>query len=669
MPGSPGACSASALVKAGTNVVVGTDAAAKAEPVQTGQPATLAVAEEAMTPRDPAVRLRVTVFRRLLEVLPRSFGYDPVGTYTSVTMADQVARPVTITMTLRPRDPEVLPAGVPERIADSALAAARAGLVTLRVTETGFYVWTASRTDGTADEELAGALRHHIRQVIGGDFALNRYDPDRMVDGGAAARDYNDAGQADPARVRPRGILTFLQLNTIFEGLFNETLAPAVFFENYETLARWLATHDVSQSGFRDLGEIADLLMVEADANEREGQIATLAHFLARTARESLQKLTWSLESVRRALLDEMLGVLHRQSPLSQFRLFSSEWTPQLAKGATETQLRGYVMLAGAKLPILTAVHRIAESTVVQMGADGEPTGDLEQCVADWGNLVGVLVEHLHGLERAIEQSWMERLLYEEERARGQQEAVAEMERSRDSRMPSITTDTAISSLALFLAIVGALWAMRTADVKGIGLDRVWTLLPIVALGIAIYLVAVTVMRLFRWRQECSGTRNLYNYEFTFRLDLDLNPATTAKIRSSVGANRITDTAPLKAFTIVYVGGERVERVSPDKALIKHHATVSFSVGRFARAKFEAVNEIVAQKGTSARQYVLRETRLFGHSPRALRQNEIVTMMRLVLDHTVKPVLSKPDFDPNRIIELALPLYGFTTETGLQPSE
>ncbi|MBB5867252.1 hypothetical protein F4553_000631 [Allocatelliglobosispora scoriae] len=606
---------------------------------------------------DYRIRLRVTVLRRLLEVLPRTFGYDRLAALETTTAHDALTQPVSVTVRLVPSAQTV----AAHPAANEQLLAAGVGEVQCWVDENGFYVWTA---DGPDPAATLAALRTHIGHVIGGDFTLGRWKPDPDIEGREAAQKYNDVRDDDPALARPLGILTFFQLNTVFEGLANETLTPAVFFENFSRLDPYMASHTVAETGFRTIGEIADLLLVETDARQPLGQTATLSRFLAITSRESLQKLAWSVESVRRALLDEMMGVLHRQSRLSQLRLFSSEWTPQLAAGATETQLRGYVMLAGAKLPLIVNVNRLAAAAcsfiVRTVGAHAPGVDNLHRQLSEWDTIVHALGSEVHGLERAIEQAWMERLLYEQEQVRAQQEVVAEIERSRDSRASTGSSDAAINSLALFLAIVGSLWAIETS---GVGADasfsdQVAAVLPVLGIGIAIYGVAMGCVWYLRWLKQRSSDRSVYNYEYTFRLDEDADPARVADYLHLTESTLIDCALP--HFSLTHLGGGRMERVSRDKTLVKLHSAITFSVGPFRQARFETVNEIVAHKVAGSHQYVLREVRIFGDSTRALRPDETIEMIRLVLRHTAGELLDrtdKPPFDVDRVVELALPLY------------
>jgi hypothetical protein len=67
-------------------------------------------------------------------------------------------------------------------------------------------------------------------------------------------------------------------------------LIPAVFFEDYAFLKKWMG-EDAGRRGFRSIGGFVDLILVQVDATLIQGRITVLDHFLAVTAREVLQKI------------------------------------------------------------------------------------------------------------------------------------------------------------------------------------------------------------------------------------------------------------------------------------------------------------------------------------------------------------------------------------------
>src|SRR5262249_5039049 len=84
-----------------------------------------------------------------------------------------------------------------------------------------------------------------------------------------------------------------------------------------------------------------------------------LRKFLQATATSVLQEYKRRIERCRRALLGEMLQVTHRQQPLLQVEV--PDKRPDRIEGVNEAQLRGYVMLVSAKLPLLENVKLYLE--------------------------------------------------------------------------------------------------------------------------------------------------------------------------------------------------------------------------------------------------------------------------------------------------------------------
>jgi hypothetical protein len=618
--------------------------------------------------------LQVSAMRRALEVLPDSFGYDRQGRIRRTNDQTEDGRPVQLFMRLDPLDPDVAIAEAEAAAANHELVMEGVSEVTLSIDENGFYSWGATGTGST--DSLQKALDRHVQAVFGGDFSLKRHSRKRLS-GEEAVRLYN--GRSSTGRAgSPRGILTFFQLNTLFEGLINETLTPAVFFEDYDFLERWLSGAAKEQ---RTASEFIALIKVSTDATtDVVAQMTVIKHFLAVTSRESLQKLKWSIESVRRSLLDEMLGVLHRQSRLSQLNLAAVERTPEQVTGANESQLRGFVMLAAAKLPLVLNVQRYVKSTVGQLKAvlqDGpDDAAEVEGTVADtdnlkfqlqdlewqmdeWVGLVDAVNDNVRGLEKAIEHAWMERSLYEQEQVRAEQEAMAEIQRSRNSRSPIISPDTAINSLVMIFTVIAVIWTIRhdsssNNEPPPSGLREFFSLWPPLAIAVGIFVGVLAFVGIRRWRNGRRGGSDAYEYEFAFRLD---EHVATDKVRAYLAADRQTPVASdLDSLMVGQRGGVRIERISADSTLIKLHSSFTFKVGTFARAHFEVVNEILAHKVSDNNQYVLREARIFGDSQRTLSPDEVVDLVNASLDATTRKMLTTSDATEDALA-LAYPIF------------
>lgn len=230
---------------------------------QAGQPVLLSCG--ATDFRDPPP-LQVSMVRRILEVLPRSYGYDATGTYENSHDAAEGKRAVSLTLGLRPARRPTPPLGSIEEDANSGLVAVQACDVSLRVDEQGYFTWAASAPSEVTEDHLRAALRQHVRAVVGGNFPLHADQGGSLVRMADPLQAYK--GGPSGSGSFPMGILTFFQINTVFEGLINETLTPAVFFENEEQLN----TRRPGDLELRTAGGFVDLLLVDLPAGMPEIQ-------------------------------------------------------------------------------------------------------------------------------------------------------------------------------------------------------------------------------------------------------------------------------------------------------------------------------------------------------------------------------------------------------------
>ena len=103
----------------------------------------------------------------------------------------------------------------------------------------GLYLWLAvhDKSDEKGEEAVKEALQEHIYDIVGGAFVSRSAGDD---DKPASATPNEDATNNKESlriyRDRHLGILSFSQINTIFEGLNNSAFDPAVFFERLDDL-------------------------------------------------------------------------------------------------------------------------------------------------------------------------------------------------------------------------------------------------------------------------------------------------------------------------------------------------------------------------------------------------------------------------------------------------
>jgi hypothetical protein len=620
----------------------------------------------------------VSVLRRLLEVLPYSFAYNEEGVCTFRGDHSSRQRPASVTMTLDLTNAKRPPSRMPEDLHEAwsvSEARANGGLrdagvtrVRLHVDENGSYAFTAAYE--RSDLDVRAALVNHIKEVFGGTYIVHPDVEDRAGKvnrkfnaGNASLKEYNGVkesavdGGPDTVVGPPLGILTFYQLDLMAEGIWNDTLLPLVYLERRE----WVKEYLKSVEGYeflRSMERVIEAITTEADATTTLGKITVLHHFLTVTANTSLQKLRVALESVRRRLLDEMMGEMHRQRRLVQLNLNNnvSERTLELAVAATESQIKGYATLVAAKLPLIMGVKEVARLATEHLEwivSSESPQQDvltyeltrLDGQVRHWNSLLDELGKAVQSLETTIEHAWMEQLLYEQKQARSDQEALAEIERSRQSR-PSFSSPgrSAYQLAMLFFTAVAGIFAVTTVNFDKLRdassgspwWVAAWEILKafwVAWAGLLVLFVIIPgVQHLRRARRDKRGTLGSYPYEFAFRLDEKLRDNVLAEFVNDRTRYRLTTPGTKRRVHVATRGYGRIERITPDSTIVKIHSTASFRPRwTFSYARFEIIYEILIHRGadrtTDKTQQFLVQCRIFGESPRALTTGDLVDLV------------------------------------------
>jgi len=449
---------------------------------------------------------------------------------------------------------------------------------------------------------------------------------------------------------QPLGTLAFSQLNILAEGMWNDALSPAVFLEQHEFMTTYLNGQE-SNDYLRSVADVIAALTTEVDARVTLGQIVVLHHFLTVSSHGSLLKLKSALESVRRRLLDEMMSSMHRQHRLVQLRFATNghERRPELAIGATETQLKGYAALVAAKFPLIQGVKeaiRLAwdhlEWAVERDGGlvlqPNVTTGhaDVPELVMDeltiqftrlrgqidhWEALLNDLKNNVDSLSRTMEHSWMEDLLYEEKQLRSDQEAMAEIERSRLSRPDAPNPALSLFNLTqLVLAAFALVLTVNNDRLKGVGSPGVdyvavlWSLWP--AWSTILFILVLLLARfLYRLHHERTGEQATYPYEFTFRLNEKLDRERFRAYLKSSTVDKLKTPTIKHRLRMRNRGFGRIEHISMDRSAVKIRQVITFKTGWAKYARFEAIGEVSIHKIARNTNHVLLQARFFGESP------------------------------------------------------
>ncbi|HEY7094259.1 MAG TPA: hypothetical protein VH393_13835, partial [Ktedonobacterales bacterium] len=457
----------------------------------------------------------------------------------------------------------------------------------------GLYLWLAVH-DETDSIAVRRALDNHIYDMVGGKFRSRTANPPgRDTDSTASATRMGDDRTLQDYQDKHRGILSFFQINAIFEALNNSAFNPAVFFERpfeqkkddqfslgefirsittltavgdddplpekvkekaatdqpqrvftTDKLANKLLKLTSSSTSIEDKKDIADQL--RDDCLTSTVQHDLLRQFIRITSTNVLRVMKSRIERCSRVLLSGMLAIIHRRQPLIQTA--APDYIDNI-DGVNDAQLRGYIRYFASKMPLIKNIERSLTEALDRedINRDSEKRDDvnsalyenLETLHAGWTQFVHGIDDDLQGLERAIAQARQDSLLREEERARTEQETIAELQRLHEgSRRRSLEeTDPTVSIvsnvIAVIAVILGFLYLFQTSSIQ---FDSfVWppnsqtliATLPVVGLiliGIVISFIVHKFVGLFvRLTKSRQLTVDQRSDHYYYELDMQLN--------------------------------------------------------------------------------------------------------------------------------------------------
>jgi hypothetical protein len=287
-----------------------------------------------------------------------------------------------------------------------------------------------------------------------------------------------------------------------------------------------------------------------------------------------------------------------------------------------------------------------------------------------WHVLVKDLVKNVESLEHTIEHTRMDLILYEQQQARSDQEALAEIERGRLSR-PEIVrppSNAAYNVVMLLLTAAAGVLTLTSSSFRqlwrsGAGWwDFVLTLWPLWAMIVFAYGVVPTV----RWaggrvRQGYRAKRvkaRSYPYEFAFQIE---QPVDLRALNTYAGnRDRRTLAAAGRSFFITNRGFGRVELLFRDSRVLKIHSAGALSLGWWRYAHFEIIHEVRVQRIAAGERQMLAQCRVFGEAPRPLSTVEVEGIAAAVLDDIASTVV--PEYAPRVHDLMRAGLVGLTSE-------
>jgi len=577
-------------------------------------------------------------------------------------------------------------------------------------TASGFNYVVAAHDRDLDKSLIAAILIGHISHLVGGNF----YTHFSGRSGEPVPQEDQHAGNGSLLDYEKelRGFLNFFQLNVIIEGIYNSNFIPNIYFSERKDLKK--ARSDLSKFSLGKFfsmisveinveggggwlaGRILNLLSQFADSDTAEfyehicsptanDHVST--RFLESTGHKCFKDIKIVIERCRRVLLGQMLEVTQRRRPIVQAESPSGEEN-ELYK-ENEAQIRGFVMLLSAKLPLLNNVkdhlQEYVEERTQSLQMDDNRFTPLQKAYRTWDRLLKSIIDNVREIEKAIHQSRIDQTLYEQSQMRADQETKFELDRIQlkhgarlgtpnDSKSkPGADHPWATIGLTIISVIVAA-----------IGLPRVPPNFAAFAGVLIVLLIIFAAVSAERHRHARKlhkeylrkATTGHTNYEFDFHLDATLfNPdpeivgaderfaellqegelkeLVDIRKSSKAGAVGNIDGSIIRG---VFPQGIRNDRASVDEEIKKIHLEVEISwavdhLGKILNGNelgeitsiVTIIYELLVHKPSRNRHFVLRDVRAIALQRVPLSYNAIELLEEAIVKNCVNVLLSEQD--------------------------
>ncbi len=396
-----------------------------------------------------------------------------------------------------------------------------------------------------------------------------------------------------------------------------------------------------------------------------------IQRFLSATSDKCLQTTKRRIERCRRALLSEMLEVTHRRQPLLQIEPPDDQQGERI-EGVDEDQLRGYVMLLAAKLPLITTVELHLEGIIEMHKLWSIHTGSPWD---SWRTVMKSISHDIDRLETALEQANMDRQLEEEEQIRAEQETLAELERlrSRTEETISPTFSLSINYFANILALIAvALTVISTfknfsfaSPLSAFSSGDFWLNLGYILvyaafLGIAYFAIQAVITRVLQYvrrtYQQQSRSEDKFYYEFDLRLQAPITGDKADGLFNATfvgGTDRTGRQYRIKdIFRNPTRNTYRVQRTAKDAALHKVYIEADIFVksalrrpwARRLNVRAILVYEIRFHSPTKGHEYILQDVRVVINHPQILTIGQIDYLKGVIATHFVNCWITDPSW-------------------------
>jgi hypothetical protein len=426
-----------------------------------------------------------------------------------------------------------------------------------------------------------------------------------------------------------------------------------------------------------------------------------LDQFLTVTEVISLKPMKKRIERCRRGLLDDLIEVTHRRDPLIQAE--PPDDLPDRIEDVNEAQLRGYVMLFAAKMPLVSNVLLHLEDLHYAGKRKSRRNGDVSDDVEDisseayapfhsWKQLLNALENDVRGLSEAIDQAQADRMLYEEEQIHAQQETLAEIERLRERGDDALSPahNVAVNIIANLLAIVAVIFTgvalvgqkylpirITLQDVVGILNPANWLtdieVVVFIFVVFVVYVIALVlagqlarlVIRLFRRELRLNAK---YYYELDVHIDAPFHADVLDALfeTGAPGNLRLPRIHLLRRLLLLIAipwnwarqrrhpplfrnawrNSYRAERIEKSEGLHKIYVEADIRVGSRRRPLSVGrfihailVYELLYHRPAQEHGYVFKDLRVVCTHASSLDKSEIVTFKRTIADCFIDPCL------------------------------
>jgi hypothetical protein len=591
----------------------------------------------------------------------------------------------------------------------------------IRVDSDGFYLFVARISESGDSLNLYNLLSSYIvNDIVGGDFFSQKEEED--FDG-------KDIISIKKYLKSPCGILNFFQLNLLLGGLFNYNFNSDYYFNpltnknvpREEYKLRNLFNKIICHPELFDEQLIEDnfnkniKLLFDGFADQKDDEKRKrvynfeqlfcdtngggdcfknkktvsffgkefIRQFVKNTATSYLLPLKWNIENCRRSLLRVDIGILHRPEQIEQLENpFDNS-----IKNKNQTQIKGYILLISSKLPLIKNIEIYLKDIIDN---SSKIDGITREYVSHWKRVVDGIENNIISIENAITQSRLEKMLFELEELRSEQEAQTEITRSKEYIHWEYDDDNSesnrLSANSVFLGITAFVLTLIiyfnnifAFFVGGSPTDFHYTFLfldfydnstrvfflvvSVILLWLFINQITESLNRLRRviikywpWYAERESIKKTdkYQYELDARIDLLLERKKIKYLLNVDGGGSLFPKkgeyfgTAQKRFIHKITKSEqysyRTERISEEESIHKISYLLGVDWNKRKEMKSHVIYEILTRRkrkedGVENSDYFLREFRFIGTNKGKLNHEELNTLKQFIINSLLNEFL------------------------------